>query len=109
LVATTTLGLTKPLSFTSTLSLSPSEITLTFWISAACVSVFLAKPGDTISISTQNRAKILIVCPLLTVVPPMSKLLLDYFRTRNARVVAVNQLSMMLWHCRQSVEKPCAW
>src|SRR5258707_13114 len=56
-VATTTLGFTNPLSFTSTLRLSPSERTLTFWISAVCVSVFRARPGDTISISTQNRAR----------------------------------------------------
>src|SRR4029077_10001687 len=72
LVATTTLGLTGPLSFTSTRRLSPSERTVTFWIAAVGVSVFLAKPGDTISISTQNRARTFMIFPLLTVVPPMS-------------------------------------
>jgi len=47
-------------------------------------------------------------CPLLDGDSADVEYFFDYFRTCNALVVAVNQLSMMLWHCRQSVENPCA-
>jgi hypothetical protein len=49
------------------------------------------------------------ICPLLTVVSAgVDFFFFDYFRICMARVVAVNQLSMMLWHSRQSVENLCA-